>query len=79
MEYVLYEKNRYAMKSIVDSANLWCEQKNSKDQLTKDAILQLKKYENAINAYDANFVTKWNAVHNRIWNNIGDDLVDCSF
>ena len=79
MEYVLDEKNQHAMKSIVESANLWCKQKNSMDQLTKDAVFQLKKYESAINAYDANFVTKWKVVHNRIWSNIGEDLVDCSF
>ena len=46
--YVLDEDNEAEMKSIVRSANTWCSQKMTKEQLVEDAMLGLKMYEEAV-------------------------------
>lgn len=78
-EYVLNVKNRQQMKAIVDAANAWCEKTNTQERLPIDAMLQLKKYEAALREYNSSWVDEWGHVRERISNNIGKDLVDCSF
>ena len=79
VEYVLDSSNRHEMKMIVASANSWCQHAVTKDQLTKDAIAQLIKYENALyTAYEDSWVDEWIDVRQRIMDNVGTDLVDCS-
>lgn len=78
-QYVLDKKNQLEMKGIVDAANSWCKKTNTKEQLPRDAIAQLKKYEAALyDAYNSSWVDEWRLVRSRILNNIGDDLVECS-
>ncbi len=66
-QYVLDEKNRDQMKAVVDSANAWCKRTNTKEQLPKDAISQLQKYEAALyEAYNNSWVEEWKVVRQRI-------------
>ena len=46
--YVLDEDNVAEMKCIVRSANTWCSQKMTKEQLVVEAMLGLKMYEEAV-------------------------------
>ena len=79
VQYVLDKKSRLEMKGIVDAANSWCKKTNTKEQLPRDAIAQLKKYEAALyDEYNSSWVDEWRLVRSRILNNIGDDLVECS-
>lgn len=79
VEYVLDNNNRHEMKMIVNSANAWCQRAVTKDQLTKDAIVQLIKYEHALySAYEDSWVDEWIDVRQRIMDYVGTDLVDCS-
>ena len=78
-EYVLDEKNRHTMKYIVDSANSWCKRTNTKEQLPKDAVSQLQKYERAFNAHNTHWVDEWKHIRRIIVDNFGDDLIDYSF
>jgi hypothetical protein len=79
IEYLLDKKNRRQMKAIVNSANSWCKRTITKEQLQRDAISQLKKYETSLNhMYNVRWVDEWNNVKRRIMNIIGDDLVDFS-
>ena len=78
-EYVLDENNMHAMKSVVDSANSWCKRTNTQEQLTKDAVSQLKRYESAVVANNTHWAEEWRHVRSRIWSNIGDDLIECRF
>jgi hypothetical protein len=78
VEYVLDVRNRREMKSIVDSANLWCKRTLTKDQMARDAMSQLSKYETALfDTYGENWEEEWLVVKERIMSNIGDDLVNC--
>ena len=79
IEYVLDKKNLHQMKAIVDSANSWCKRTINKEQLPRDAISQLKKYETSLNdIYNDSWIEEWNVVRKRVKSNLGDDLVDCS-
>lgn len=78
-EYVLDERNRQEMKSIVDAANGWCKSANNKEQLPRNAMSQLKLYEQSLyDEYNNSWVDEWQHVWSRISKNIGADLVDCS-
>ena len=79
IEYVLDKKNRHQMKAIVDSANSWCKRTINKEQLPRDAISQLKKYETSLNdIYNDSWIKEWSVIGKRVKSNLGDDLVDCS-
>jgi len=79
-EYVLDNNNQDEMRAIVRSANSWCKGFNTKEQLPKDAISQLMKYESALmEAYnESGWDEDWRIVQRRIRENIGEDLVDCN-
>lgn len=79
IEYVLDKKNRHQMKAIVDSANSWCKRTINKEQLPRDAISQLKKYETSLyDIYNDSWIKEWSVIGKRVKSNLGDDLVDCS-
>ena len=78
-EYVLDERNRQKMKSIVEAANEWCKKENNREQLPRNAISQLKLYEQSLyDEYNNSWVDEWQHVWSRISKNVGADLVDCS-
>jgi hypothetical protein len=79
VEYVLDNNNQHEMKEIVRSANVWCKGMNTKEQLPRDAITQLMKYESALEEafYDDGWDKDWKRVERRLRKNVGEDLVDC--
>lgn len=79
VEYVINERNKSEMKSIVQRANSWCKGTNNKEQLPIDAALQLNKYNRAVNAFTPHWDEEWQSVRQRIQSNVGDDLVECRF
>ena len=79
--YVMDTMNDNEMKEIVKEANLWCQRSNTKNQLGRDMVSQLHKYEMAI--YNkckggCDWADEWEHVQRRLWSNIGTDLVECN-
>ena len=84
-EYVTDEKNEDEMKSIVDSANSWCQREMIKAQMATNAVIQLQKYETALGKYMDDVMDKHNMVDSvidtraRLFGDFAnDDLVECS-
>ncbi|KAL7487633.1 hypothetical protein ACHAW6_013206 [Cyclotella cf. meneghiniana] len=76
--YVLDSKNDAEMRETVIAANLWCKRKMTGDQLSRDAVSQLGKYEMAIHTnYNSSWLNDWKNVKQRIFHHIGEDLVHC--
>jgi hypothetical protein len=77
--YVLAEENRREMKSIVNSANSWCQRTLTRERMARDAISQLRKYEMALyDNYGKGWEEEWIVIKERIMRNVGHDLVDCT-
>jgi uncharacterized protein YlaN (UPF0358 family) len=79
--YVMDSINDNEMKKIVKEANLWCQRSNTKNQLGRDMVSQLHKYEMAIhNKFNrsGDWADEWEHVQQRLWSHIGTDLVECN-
>jgi hypothetical protein len=49
--YVMDKDNEDEMKGIVAKANSWCRRKMNKQQIAKDMMQQLKKYDTALDEF----------------------------
>ena len=78
--HVTDKKNEDQMKSIVKSANSWCQKALSEEGLAKSSILQLETYRSALDSYnerDNSWRDEWRQLRQRFSETI-DDLVDCN-
>ena len=80
VEYVVSKANEAEMESIVQAANSWCKRSITREQLARDAVGQLRKFEAALyGKYGTDgWLQAWKRVERRIWSNISEDLVECS-
>eukprot|EP00571_Detonula_confervacea_P014385 CAMPEP_0172303372 /NCGR_PEP_ID=MMETSP1058-20130122/4910_1 /TAXON_ID=83371 /ORGANISM="Detonula confervacea, Strain CCMP 353" /LENGTH=457 /DNA_ID=CAMNT_0013014155 /DNA_START=63 /DNA_END=1436 /DNA_ORIENTATION=+ len=76
--YVINIENEEEMKSIVDSANKWCKEQVTEEELALDTIKQIEMYDDSLNAYMKAWMStdEWIGVKNQLVHNISD-LVDC--
>jgi len=75
--YVMNKTNEDEMKAMIQSANSWCKQNLSEEDLAKDAILQLETYKSAMDSYsNSSWKHEWKHVRQRFTDTV-DDLVDC--
>jgi len=74
-EYAVDEKNDRQIKHIVSNANSWCKNTLTEVEMANDALVQLKKYAKALDAYSKDLRDEWRIVIQRFSNT----LVECSY
>ena len=76
VKYVMDEDNEEEMKTMVESANAWCAGSLSEEGLARDSIMQLERYEAALDAHGANRSSSWRQEWKRARRKFDDSGVD---
>ena len=72
VQHVVAEENEAEMKSIIMSANTWCEKSTTRQSLSKESISVLARYQAEVHRVERGLQSSESILHQI------DDLVECS-